>query len=92
MVLKLYLHFEGPPEHTKVFKIAEGSETTGADVLMGFADAYNGQHAAVRRLTAASLSLSTESGSRIDRWKAVVGSIKNGTYLVVTLDRSADFD
>ena len=40
MAIKIYLHFDGPPQFTKVFRLTVDSLFDPVELLQGFADAY----------------------------------------------------
>lgn len=86
MVFKLYLHLEEPSQFTKVYKIADQSDTTGSDLLLGFADAYNRRQGGSDPLKAASLQLKTDKGLAVELDKAVVGNLKHGSDLTVVVE------
>ena len=63
MSLKIYLHFEGPPQHTKLIKVAFECSYTASGLLRIFADAYRRKYPEVEALQEALLELRSHSGT-----------------------------
>ena len=83
MVFKLYVHYDGPPEFSKVFKLSEESQITAADVLQTFTDAFKVRHG--NHLSSSKLYLRKERRDAVDPGARVVEALRTGADLHVVL-------
>ena len=81
MVFKLYVHYDGPPEFSKVFKLSGDSQITAADVLQIFVHACNVRHGS--HLSSSELCLRKEWGDAVDAGAQIVETLQTGADLHV---------
>lgn len=92
MTVKLYLHYQGDPQYSKVFKLAENTTCTPCDLLASFVNALNLRSKPRQAYKASDFRLESISGKPVEPDTAlrptqltendfnVVASKRNGGY------------
>ena len=66
MFVKLYLHYDGPPQYSKVFKLDASTPVRPADLLQSFVNNFNQRFSECKPIVASNFYLKYVSGKRID--------------------------
>lgn len=90
-MLRLYVHYEGSPEHTHLAKVAQSSDQTVASLKDEFVKAYNARHGTVHPLSASNLELRNEKRRLLENTSSLVKAVRDRADLFI-VEREGEKD